>query len=75
MPLEGVMAGDALVAIGFYLIFLVYRENTFISAIIEIAESHKTISTGTYAIVRRSMYASASLYLLGAPLALAAYRG
>ena len=63
MPLEGVMAGDALVAIGFYLIFLVYRENTFTSAIIEVAENQKVISTGSYAIVRRSMYASASLYL------------
>jgi protein-S-isoprenylcysteine O-methyltransferase Ste14 len=75
MPLEGVMAGDALVAIGFYLIFLVYRENTFTSAIIEVAENQKVISTGPYAIVRRSMYASASLYLLGTPLALASYWG
>ena len=75
MPLEGVMAGDALVAIGFYLIFLVYRENTFTSAIIEVAENQKVISTGPYAIVRHPLYASASLYLLGTPLALASYWG
>lgn len=69
MPFESVMAGDALVAIGFYLIFLVYRENTFTSATIEVAENQKVISTGPYAIVRHPMYASASLYLLGTPLA------
>ena len=75
VPLGGVVAGDVLVAIGFYLIFLVYRENTFTSATIEIAENHKVISTGPYAIVRHPMYASASLYLLGTPLALDSYWG
>jgi len=75
VPLGGVVAGDVLVAIGFYLIFLVYRENTFTSATIEIAENHKVISTGPYAIVRHPMYASASMYLLGTPLALDSYWG
>jgi protein-S-isoprenylcysteine O-methyltransferase Ste14 len=75
VPLGGVVAGDVLVAIGFYLIFLVYRENTFASATIEVAENQKVISTGPYAIVRHPMYASASLYLLGTPLALGSYWG
>ncbi|WP_297839081.1 isoprenylcysteine carboxylmethyltransferase family protein, partial [Pseudomonas sp.] len=75
LPLVGVMAGDALVAIGFYLISLVYKENTFASATIEVAENQKVISTGPYAIVRHPMYASASLYLLGTPLALGSYWG
>jgi len=68
-----VFSGDALIAIGFYLIFLVYQENTFTSATIEIAENQKVISTGPYAIVRHPMYGSASLYLLGTPLALGSY--
>jgi protein-S-isoprenylcysteine O-methyltransferase Ste14 len=75
VPLSGVLAGDALVAIGFYFIFLVYRENTFTSATIEVAADQKVISTGPYAIVRHPMYASASLYLLGTPLALGSYWG
>ena len=33
------------------------------------------ISTGPYAIVRHPMYASASLYLLGTPLALGSFWG
>src|SRR6266576_1633085 len=46
VPLGGVVAGDVLVAIGFYLIVLVYRENTFTSATIEVAENQKVVSTG-----------------------------
>jgi protein-S-isoprenylcysteine O-methyltransferase Ste14 len=75
VPLSGVLVGDALVAVGFYLIFLVYRENTFTSATIEVVTDQKVISTGPYAIVRHPMYASASLYLVGTPLALASYWG
>jgi protein-S-isoprenylcysteine O-methyltransferase Ste14 len=73
VPIGGVVSGDALVAIGFYFIFLVYRENTFTSATIEVAENQRVISTGPYAIVRHPMYAGASLYLLGTPLALGSY--
>ncbi len=75
VPPGGVVVGDVFVVIGFYFISLVYRENTFTSATIEVAEDQKVISTGPYAIVRHPMYASASLYLLGTPLALGSYWG
>jgi len=75
IPLYGVLVGDALVAVGLFFIFLVYRENTFSSATIELAPDQKVISTGPYAIVRHPLYASASLYLLGTPLALGSYFG
>jgi protein-S-isoprenylcysteine O-methyltransferase Ste14 len=75
VPFGGVVAGNALVAIGFSLILLVYRENTFSSATIEVATNQQVISTGPYAVVRHPMYASASLYLLGTPLALGSYWG
>lgn len=73
VPLE--IAGDLLVALGFYFVFVVYRENTFTSATIEVAENQTVISTGPYAVVRHPMYASASLYLIGTPLALGSYWG
>jgi protein-S-isoprenylcysteine O-methyltransferase Ste14 len=75
VPLGGAVTGDVLVALGFYLIFFVYRENTFTSATIGLAENQKVISTGPYARVRHPMYASAILYLLGTPLALGSYWG
>ena len=75
LPLSCVITGDVLVAIGFYFIFLVYKENTFTSATIEVAADQKVISTGPYAIVRHPMYASALLYLIGTPLALGSFWG
>jgi protein-S-isoprenylcysteine O-methyltransferase Ste14 len=74
-PIPSVVVGDTLVAVGFYFIFLVYRENTFTSATIEVITDQKVISTGPYAIVRHPMYASALLYLFGTPLALGSYWG
>jgi protein-S-isoprenylcysteine O-methyltransferase Ste14 len=73
VPLTVVALGDLMVATGFFLIALVYRENTFSSATIEITENQKVISTGPYAAVRHPMYASASLYLFGTPIALGSY--
>jgi protein-S-isoprenylcysteine O-methyltransferase Ste14 len=72
---SAVIAGDTLVAIGFYFVFRVYRENTFSSAIINVVEGQRVVSTGPYALVRHPMYASASLYLVGTPLALSSWWG
>jgi protein-S-isoprenylcysteine O-methyltransferase Ste14 len=70
MPVAINLLGDLLVAIGFYLIALVYRENTFTSATIDLAPGQTVVATGPYAIVRHPMYASALVYLAGTPLAL-----
>jgi len=75
IPIYGVLAGDALVVIGFYFIFLVYKENTFTAATIQVVAEQTVVSTGPYAIVRHPMYASGLLYLLGTPIALGSYRG
>lgn len=75
VPPGVVLLGDALIIAGFYFISIVYRENTFASATIEVAKDQKVISTGPYAVVRHPMYAAALLYLLGMPLALGSYWG
>jgi protein-S-isoprenylcysteine O-methyltransferase Ste14 len=75
VPPGAIVLGDALFVLGFGFIGRVYRENTYTSATIEIAEDQKVISTGPYAVVRHPMYASALLYLLGTPLALGSYWG
>ena len=71
----GVAIGDVLFAIGFGFIGCVYRENTYRSATVEVTADQRDIDTGPYAVVRHPMYASASLYLIGTPLALGSYRG
>jgi len=75
VPIPLVVAGDLLVAIGFYLIFLVYRENTYTSATVEVAAGQRVISTGPYALVRHPMYAGGAVYLFATPLALGSYWG
>jgi protein-S-isoprenylcysteine O-methyltransferase Ste14 len=70
VPLPLVVAGDVLVAVGFYLIFLVYRENTYTSATVEVAAGQRVISTGPYGVVRHPMYAGGAVYLFATPLAL-----
>jgi protein-S-isoprenylcysteine O-methyltransferase Ste14 len=75
VPLSLVAAGATLVAIGYTIIFFVYRQNTYGSATIEVAEDQKVITTGPYSIVRHPMYAGALLYLIGTPLALGSWWG
>lgn len=75
VPLPVVLMGNVLVAVGFYLVFLVYRENTFTAATIEVTAGQKVVTTGPYAMVRHPMYASAILYIVGTPLALGSYWG
>jgi protein-S-isoprenylcysteine O-methyltransferase Ste14 len=75
VPLSVVIPGNVLVALGFYFIFRVYRENTYTSATIELAENQRVIDTGPYAFVRHPMYVGALLYLLGTPLALGSFWG
>lgn len=70
-----VVAGDILTALCFYSSHLVYRENSFASATIEIAGDQTVISTGPYAIVRHPMYAGGTLLFIGTPLALGSYWG
>jgi len=75
VPLYLVIAGDIFTAIGFYIVFLVYKENTFTSATIEVAIDQKVISTGPYAVVRHPMYAGSLIYLVAMPFALGSYWG
>lgn len=64
------LAGEFLVGAGFFIIFLVYKENTFASATIEVVPEQKVISTGLYAMVRHPMYMGALLMFVGIPLSL-----
>jgi protein-S-isoprenylcysteine O-methyltransferase Ste14 len=67
--------GDALTVAGFYIVFLVFKENTFASATIEVAAEQKVISTGPYSLVRHPMYSGALLLLISTPVALGSWWG
>jgi protein-S-isoprenylcysteine O-methyltransferase Ste14 len=75
VPLPIVLVGDALTALGFLIVFLVFRENTFTGATIAVSPGQKVISTGPYAVVRHPMYSGALVMLFGTPLALGSWWG
>lgn len=64
------VAGDVLVVAGSYVYFVVFRENSFASATIQVASDQKVISTGPYAFVRHPLYDGLMLSCIGIPLAL-----
>ena len=75
VPWYLVLAGDALILLGFYIVFLVFKENTFTSATIEVGTDQRVVSTGPYAYVRHPMYIGALVLLFGIPLALGSWWG
>ena len=64
-----------LVALGFAIVWLVFRENSFASSTIQVAADQPVISTGPYAWVRHPMYAGAIFLFLGVPPALGSLWG
>jgi protein-S-isoprenylcysteine O-methyltransferase Ste14 len=70
VPWPMVVAGDALVAVGFVIIFFVFRENGFASGVVEVSDGQRVVATGPYALVRHPMYAGALVMLIGVPFAL-----
>ena len=69
------IAGDLLILLSMWMVYRVFKENSFGSATVEIAKDQKVISTGPYAIVRNPMYSSAAVYFAGMSLALGSYWG
>jgi protein-S-isoprenylcysteine O-methyltransferase Ste14 len=75
VPVPMVLGGDVVMLLGWYGIYVVFRENSFASATIEAAADQRVISTGPYAFVRHPMYAAALVMLLGISPALGSWWG
>ena len=69
------MVGDLSIIVAIWMVYRVFKENSYGSAIVEITQDQKVISTGPYAIVRNPMYSSAAVYFIGMSLALGSYWG
>lgn len=67
------LLADGFVVVGFFIIFLVFKENRYTSATIEVTPEQTVITTGPYRVVRHPMYAGAIVLLLATPLALASW--
>jgi protein-S-isoprenylcysteine O-methyltransferase Ste14 len=69
------LLADGLVMLGFFIVFRVFRENSYASATIEVSKEQKVIETGPYRVVRHPMYAGALFILVFSPLALGSWVG
>jgi protein-S-isoprenylcysteine O-methyltransferase Ste14 len=67
------LGADALVALGFFIVFLTFKENSYTRATIEVSAGQKVITSGPYRFVRHPMYAGASVLLIFTPLALGSW--
>jgi len=75
VPAYATIDGDAVVVLGFVIVFFVFRENTYTSAVIEIDADQRVISTGPYAVVRHPMYSGAIVLVAGMAPALGSWWG
>jgi protein-S-isoprenylcysteine O-methyltransferase Ste14 len=75
IPVEVIIATDIVILCGYIFIFLVFRQNSYASRIIETESSQKVISTGLYSVVRHPMYLGVMIMYLPTPLALGSYWG
>lgn len=73
VPFELVVAADIVVVLGYGLIFLVFKENSFAGRTIKVEKGQKVISTGPYSIIRHPMYLGVLFMYLATPIALGSY--
>ncbi len=61
------------VALGFYIVFRVFQENSYTRGTIEVSAEQEVITTGPYHVVRHPMYAGAFILLIFTPLVLGSW--
>ena len=70
-----VIIADAVIFLGYILVFSVFRQNSYASRIVEVEIDQKIITTGLYSIVRHPMYIGVIVMYVPTPLALGSYWG
>ena len=73
VPIVLVLIANVMVVLGYFLVFLVFKANSYTSRIIEVEKDQQVISTGPYSIVRHPMYAGMIIMFLFTPLALGSW--
>jgi protein-S-isoprenylcysteine O-methyltransferase Ste14 len=69
--------GAAILLFSFRLLFLTFKENSYLSTVVRIQEDrgHKVVSTGPYRYVRHPMYSAFIPFMVGTPLLLGSWYG
>lgn len=75
VPMLFMIVAYVMIVLGMYILYRVFRENSFASATIEVDKEQTVISAGPYAIVRHPMYSGVLLVFLFTPIALDSFYG
>lgn len=75
VPVSVVIAGNVLIIAAYLGFYIVFRENTFGAATVQVERDQTVISTGPYSLVRHPMYSAALVMAAGMPLALGSWWG
>jgi protein-S-isoprenylcysteine O-methyltransferase Ste14 len=77
VPMWVQIAGAIILLGAFVLLFLTFRENTYLSPVVRIQEErgHRVVATGPYQYVRHPMYAAIVLFVVGTSLLLGSWSG
>src|SRR3990172_2220588 len=65
-----ILFADLVFLMGYGLFFLVLRENSFASRVVEVEAGQQVVTTGPYRVVRHPMYVAIIVVYLASPLAL-----
>lgn len=77
MPVRLQYAGAVILVCSFYLLFLTFRENSYLSPVVRIQKERgqQVVSTGPYHYVRHPMYAGIAVFMVGTSLLLGSWYG
>ena len=75
IPIYIVIVADIVILFGYFIIFFVFKQNSYASRVVEVEKSQKVISTGLYGFVRHPMYIGVIIMFIPTPVALGSYWG
>ena len=75
MPIYLEVAGFVGMVLAFSVMFLVMRENTYLSRVVEVQKGQEVITTGPYRYVRHPLYAAMLVYCISVPVSLGSFYG
>lgn len=75
VPVYVSLLADVLILSGYIFIFMVFKQNSYASRVVEVEENQKLISTGLYRVVRHPMYVGVLIMYIPTPIALGSYWG
>lgn len=70
-----VVVATVIMILGYYMFFMVMKQNSYASRVIEIQKGQKVIDSGLYSIVRHPMYLAATILFCSVPIILGSLYG